>query len=185
MRWADVKGFEDIYEVSEFDEVFYKGTPRTRSDGVVRIFPRRRLAQHQNEKGYLTVSLCVGMRSKKYKIHRLVLMAFNHIDGCEDLDVNHKDGVKSNNDLNNLEWMTRSENLKHRYRNLGQPHAMNGKFGEKHHRSRPIVALKNGSVASKYNSLMCAQRDGFSAGHISSCLAGKRKSHKGLQWAAL
>lgn len=53
---------------------------------------------------------------KTYRAHRLVLMAFNPIDGMERLEVNHIDGNKSNNNLENLEWCTPSENQKHAFR---------------------------------------------------------------------
>ena len=55
----------------------------------------------------------------KYKckfVHRLVLMTFNPVDGMENLQVNHIDGNKHNNNLNNLEWCTQSENIEHAIR---------------------------------------------------------------------
>ena len=50
---------------------------------------------------------------KTLKVHRIVLLMFNYIIGCEDLQVNHIDGNKSNNKLYNLEWTTRQENIDH------------------------------------------------------------------------
>lgn len=49
-------------------------------------------------------------KKQTFRVHRLVLMAFNPIEGLENLEVNHKDGNKKNNDLSNLEWCTSSEN---------------------------------------------------------------------------
>ena len=54
---------------------------------------------------------------KRALVHRLVLSTFNPIENMENYDVNHKNGDKLDNRLDNLEWCTRSENIKHSYRN--------------------------------------------------------------------
>lgn len=53
--------------------------------------------------------------NKDIYIHRAVLMSFNYIEGCEKLDVNHKDGIHLNNTLKNLEWLTPLENINHSF----------------------------------------------------------------------
>lgn len=53
--------------------------------------------------------------NKDIYIHRAVLMSFNYIDGCEKMDVNHKDGIHLNNTLGNLEWLSSLDNIKHSY----------------------------------------------------------------------
>ena len=55
-------------------------------------------------------------KKQTFRVHRLVLMAFNPIEGLENLEVNHKDGNKKNNDLSNLEWCTSSENKQHAFK---------------------------------------------------------------------
>ena len=54
---------------------------------------------------------------KQERVHRLVLSTFNPIENMGDYDVNHKNGDKLDNRLENLEWCTRSENIKHSYKN--------------------------------------------------------------------
>ena len=61
--------------------------------------------------GYREVILSYYPHNKQVLVHRLVLSTFNPIDGMEKLDVNHIDGNKLNNRLDNLEWCTRSENI--------------------------------------------------------------------------
>lgn len=60
-----------------------------------------------NHNGYRTVSI----KDKNYKVHRLVCMAFKPIDNCEDYVVDHIDSDKSNNNLENLEWVTNQVNV--------------------------------------------------------------------------
>lgn len=55
-------------------------------------------------------------KKKTFRVHRLILMAFKPIEGMENLQVNHIDGNKKNNNLDNLEWCTASENQLHAYR---------------------------------------------------------------------
>lgn len=66
-----------------------------------------------HRKGYLKVSFYVNGKDKKFFVHRLVLMTFHPVEGMEKLQVNHIDGNKQNNYIDNLEWCTNSENQKH------------------------------------------------------------------------
>lgn len=71
----------------------------------------------KSSSGYLKVSL--GSKHKNVSIHRLVAFAF--VAGYEDgLEVNHIDGNKHNNHSSNLEWVTKSQNHKHKHSVLGK-----------------------------------------------------------------
>lgn len=78
-----------------------------------------------NLSGYLQVQIKnkENNKFKEYRIHRLVMMVFV---GEKKLDVNHKNGIKTDNRLVNLEYCTRSENILHAYEN-----SLNPNFGEK------------------------------------------------------
>ena len=78
-----------------------------------------------------------GMIPKLEKVHRLVLQAFNPTTD-ESLQVNHKNGDKSDNRLENLEWMTHSDNIKHSWR-IGLRDNSGEKGGKQ--RRRPLVAI--------------------------------------------
>ena len=54
---------------------------------------------------------------KFFMVHRLVMETFNPIDNSQLLQVNHKDGNKHNNNINNLEWVTNMENMHHAIKN--------------------------------------------------------------------
>lgn len=73
-----------------------------------------RILKPKNHKGYKSVDLSnENHEINSFQIHRLVLSTFSPIDGWQELTVNHKDGDPSNNNLENLEWMTRTENVLH------------------------------------------------------------------------
>jgi len=65
-------------------------------------------------KGYIQAHFCTTLGTNiTRKIHRVVMTTFCYFEGCELYEVNHKDGVKSNNNITNLEWSTHSENTIH------------------------------------------------------------------------
>lgn len=85
-----------------------------------KVFNRKRgteLKQHLNSKGYARVYLWYGTQDKPIAVHRLVAIAFLRKPVGRD-EVNHKDGVKLNNHVSNLEWCTRLENIRHFHKNL-------------------------------------------------------------------
>lgn len=68
-----------------------------------------------DSKGYLYCVLATTNGPKNIRIHRLVMMNFAYFDGCENTIINHKDGIKSNCYIGNLEWSSYSENAMHAY----------------------------------------------------------------------
>jgi hypothetical protein len=120
--------------------------------------------------GYLQIQLSFGGKMKQIKIHRLVAITF--IPNPENKrEVNHKDGNPLNNSVSNLEWVTRSENVKHAYDT-----GLNSKARAVNSYDRHGVLIKN------YPSAREAEKDGFSNQLIAKCCSGKRGSHKGRVW---
>lgn len=107
--WKEIAGTNGFYSVNEFGEV--RSNPRIASDG--RKCQCKLLKPWLQNGGYLVVSMCFEARKVNFLVHRLVLETFDPIDGMERLDVNHKDMNKQNNNLANLEWATRSQNIQH------------------------------------------------------------------------
>jgi hypothetical protein len=110
--WKDIIGYEGHYQVSNFGRIrgldrYIKGNneqPRKFQKGKMITLKR-------DPKGYLGVTL----REKRIRIHRIVATTF--IPNPDNLpEVNHLDGVKSNNFVENLEWSTKSNNMSHSFR---------------------------------------------------------------------
>ncbi len=126
--WKTIDGYPR-YMVSNFGVVkSYVG-----GDGKI-------LSQSKNGNGYLSVCLCrPGFKPLRKSIHRLVALHF--LPQNETLgEINHKDGCKENNVVDNLEFSTRSHNIKHAYSlGLKMPVRLNGESCSK-------SKLKNGDV---------------------------------------
>lgn len=103
-QWRDIDGFP-LYEVSNTGQVRRKA--QVLRPGAIPT-------------GHLTVGLCKGSgKPKSMYVHRLVALAFlENPDGKR--VVNHKNGKPSDNRLDNLEWSTYSENIRHGYRSNGR-----------------------------------------------------------------
>ena len=110
--WKPVVGFENLYEISSFGRVKSLAHSVKSSNGKTLNYRERIVKQVETTSGYKFIVLTKNKESKNFSVHRLVAESF--IENTNNYtDVNHKDGNKKNNCVENLEWCTRSENLKH------------------------------------------------------------------------
>lgn len=113
----DISGFEGLYYVTPYGEVFSYGREYVTGEYNITIkMEEHRMAAPKNQGGYLHLNL--SKKGKRYdkKVHALVAMAYIP-NPFKKRTVNHKDGNKLNNYVGNLEWNTHSENLTHAYKN--------------------------------------------------------------------
>lgn len=105
----------DYYMISNCGRVYHKYLGIFMSPGI-------------SGSGYLFVYLSTYRGPQMVQLHRLVMLAFNPINNPESMQVNHKNGNKQYDVITNLEWNTRSENMKHAYR--AGLHKKNSKLNE-------------------------------------------------------
>lgn len=184
-RWKPIKGYEGTYFVSNHGNVYSLRSAKL-------------LTPIKTRAGYLRVHLSVNGNCKSYVIHRLVALAFIP-NPLNKPTVNHKNEQKTDNRVENLEWATnleqniygtRIERVKAHtdYKNRGIDYAT---VASKHdyknlnrNQMKPVLQFdKNGFFINRFDGLSEAARSlGISAGHLCSCLKGRRKSCGGYRW---
>ncbi|WP_417444605.1 NUMOD4 motif-containing HNH endonuclease [Joostella sp.] len=166
--WKPIKGFEGVYAIS--------------SKGRVKSFkkdPKGYILSNKNSKGwYLNIVLKTRNKYKSIKIHRLVAKHFIPNKDNKPF-VNHKNGIKTDNRVENLEWCTPSENVKHAVKI--KPSMLSGlKKYNQEIKPKKIVqkSLKNKMINVFKNSTEAAKKTGVCARNILQ-VANKKEYKEG------
>lgn len=182
-EWRDVVGYEGLYQVSNLGRVKSLSRRIVYKDGREYNYPSKVMKNQKVGTGYRSVTLYGVNGKKQYSVHRLVAETF--IPNPNNLsDVNHKDGCKTNNILSNLEWLSRSDNQKHAYKNgLNWVH-MDEAIKEC---SRPVLQFTpDGKLVAEYPSTMEASRiTNYTQSRIATYCRGENKrflTYKGYIW---
>lgn len=145
-EWKVVDGTDGTYEVSSY--------------GTIRHAETKRIRKLQRKHGYCRINMKINGKDKNCAVHRLVAQAF--IPNPDNKpQVNHKDGVHDNNHVDNLEWVTASENLKHAADNhlheRGMEYARTHGKGRYDKKDRAKAYLKKSEYITKagYDKLIC------------------------------
>lgn len=183
--WKDVVGYEGFYQVSDLGRV--RSVERLVNAPNNRRCVRQSVVLRQtlSNSGYYFVGLSVNGKLKNPSVHRLIAIAFKPNPENKP-DVNHIDGVKTNNLLSNLEWATKSENGIHAFRlGLSVPQKTNlGRFGGLAYRKRAVDVFDKEGVKIDYftNVREGAKEYGVAETSVSNCLNGRAKTCGGVIW---
>ena len=157
--WADIGGFENLYEVSNRGRI-----RNARTHYVLRSRP--------DADDYRLVTLWRGCPTQAYerKVHRLVAQAFIHNPENKP-QVNHSDFNRANNEFDNLVWATSAENIEHSRqagRMLGAGH-------------RAVIAYV-GEEQCRFPSVSAVAKSGLNRKAVHLVLCGRQKTHGGFMW---
>lgn len=170
--WKDIKGYEGLYQVSNLGRVKSLERYKENHNKLQKVEKKIKIPSLDNI-GYLKTILYRENKQKNLRIHRAVAQAF--IPNPNNYSqVNHKDGNKLNNNVNNLEWITSTGNIKHAWDN-----------GLRKHLKRPIYQLDlKGNYIKTWNNICEASRElNICRSSISACCNNYRsKTAGGYKW---
>lgn len=167
-----IKDFPGYY-ITDTGEVYSRKIHKNISGRI------RKLISWQEKNGYRYISLHTNGVHYNRLIHRLVAQAF--IPNPEyKPEVNHLDGNKSNNRVENLEWATRAENERHKCRVLK---TWRGPPSRRPWQWKAVLQIKDGTVIKRFESVLDAARTlGTDKTNIATCCRGKQKTAAGYEW---
>lgn len=167
-KQIEVNGKQTNYEVST------KGRVRNVKTGRI-------MKLHINHRGYLKLNLYVNKKRMNFTVHRLVALAFIPNNDTEKTEVNHIDENKTNNCVENLEWVTPKENMNH-----GTVQERKGKSLSKTMKGTPShlkIKIRCVELDRIFESLTEASQElGLHESNLSYCLSGKYKTCGGFHW---
>ena len=179
--WKPIPGYEGLYDASSYGRI--RSTPGKITSNALydkRVWKSRIMKTKRpmtNKRPNRRVTLWKDGVPRDYLVSRLIAMAFHGLPISEDMTVNHIDGNWENDNPNNLEWVSRSENIK-----LG--------FQNNLYKSIqiPIILVSESGNSIKFNSMSEASRFlGKKNGYVSSAIKRKLNmysSYDGVKYTA-
>ena len=178
--WRDIIGFENFHQVSNQGRIRSLDRQISRRGNICNI-KGKILKLQTHECGYKILMLRKHNTCRHFRVHRLVV---EHFIGKipYKMEVNHKNGIKSDNQVENLEIVTRLENARHSFRKLGRASGMKGKFGKDCPNSKAVLQFSlDGKFIKKFYAMAEATREtGVSC--VSDACRGKRNTAGGYKW---
>ena len=166
--WKTIKDFPH-YKISDSGEVWSDKT-------------KKLLSQTTDKNGYKIVTLYNDGKYKKKKVHRLVAEAFLN-DEIENMQINHKDEDKSNNNVNNLELCDATYNINYGTRNQKVSNSLKIFTSFK---KKAVEGYNDHGVVVKFESMHDAERNGYNRSAIyqlcNNYEKSRLKTYKGLRW---
>lgn len=173
--WAPIGITNGEYAASNLGRVKRLAGHSVDRRGCNRYRSERLVKPYHDKDGYLSCSIIVKGKPLPARVHRLVMLAFNPIPNYKEFQVNHINGVKDDNRLENLEWCTAHENIRHRVYELNVNPLI------------PVKAVRCVETGEVFPSLRAAVRSfgDINHGPLSQVLSPRhptRQTYKGYHW---
>lgn len=179
--WLPIKGYEGLYEISNNGKVKSLARIVIGKNNRKQTLPELYLAPFVTKRGYWAVNLYKSARFKTKTIHKLIADYF--IPNPENKpEVNHKDGNKLNCNIDNLEWVTPSENISHAYKNKLRFPVTGITSGSNPHAKKIAQYDLSGNLIKVWACARDAYRCGYDYKAISACVTGYRKTYDNHDW---
>lgn len=159
--WKDIKNYENLYQISNM------GNVKSLHYGKERI-----LKTSHDKRGYPIVDLRKNGCRWTVHVHRLVANAFI-CNLAKKSTVNHKNEIKTDNRVENLEWFTNTENINYGSRNQKVAELLKKKI---------LMLDLNNNIINEFSSITEAVKQGYNNTGISLCCNHKRKTHRNYKW---
>jgi hypothetical protein len=176
--WKDVKGYEGLYKVSNLGRVKSLDRIVITKKNVLKTKKGQILNLTKKKNGYLSVMFSFESIKKRFYVHRLVALSFIE-NNKNKLTVNHVNGIKTDNRIENLEWNSYCENLNHAIQTglrMTGSNSYNSRFTQE-----KVVAIRRLYVLNpNFNKLKLAKKLNVSDGLIHKII--KNKNYKGLEY---
>lgn len=183
-QWKPIEGYEGLYEIANdgtvksLKRMVDPGNGRRHYEIEEQIFLSR---IHKN--GYKYISLSKNGKTVTYRTHRLVAIAF--IPNPENKSyINHINGIKHDCRVENLEWVTPSENDLHAFKTglRNSPKVWTGKTGDAHNRSKAVIQITDQCDIRFGSAQEAARQTGIQHQNITKVCLQQRKKAGGYAW---